>query len=155
VNMPLAVVSVTMKQTGPMEFKRFEDSGRFRMDLTGTMGASIPGLGEGMKQRMLTVYDGEYSYSEMEMLGQKQVGRKKPDASDVSKADGGKSVLNAMKKMGEVKLLHEETIDGEAMFVVEVIYNEKAIEKSRGQADRQRLYLSKVTGLQERMTVYK
>ncbi|GMW03675.1 MAG: hypothetical protein AMXMBFR84_48090 [Candidatus Hydrogenedentota bacterium] len=153
--MALGPIAMTMKAAGTMEFKRFEESGRFRTDLTGTMGASIPGMGEGMKMSMLSVYDGEFVYIEMGMMGQKQVQKKKPDASDTAKADGGKSLLNSLKKLGDVTLLPDEQVDGKDAYVVEVKYNAEAIAKAKGQADRTRMYIDKNTGMQIKMEGFK
>lgn len=109
-------VMPNMAANGAYEFMKKGDKSLFRMELA---------FGDQVSQTMIG--DGEFVYGVMERMGQKQALKAKPD--DAQAMDAG-SQLSALRKTHELKLLPDQSIDGQTTFVIEATPKEPGIGKT-------------------------
>jgi len=98
-------VMPNMTANGAYELMKKGDKSLFRMELS---------FGEQVSQTMIG--DGDFVYGVMERMGQTQALKAKPD--DAQAMDAG-SQLRALRKTHELKLLPDQSIDGQTTCVIE------------------------------------
>ena len=150
---PLGPLSVTSNATGQVEFMRVESGQRFRMEMVNKLGGNMPIPG-GMEQKVLSVYNGELIYSEMEAMGMKKYTKAKPKEGDTDNPMGGKSVVESLRKMGEVKLLPDEDLNGVGAFVFEITPNEKTKQEGPIKPDKAKVYIAKDSGIKVKTIMF-
>ncbi|MCL4693848.1 MAG: hypothetical protein KJ060_15215 [Candidatus Hydrogenedentes bacterium] len=149
-NIPMGPLAVTTTANGTVEYMAIEETPHFRMEIVNKLGGNMPLLGGGMEQKVLTVFDGEVAYSEMEAMGRKQYSKATPKSGDEKSPEGGKSLIESIRKRGEVTLLPDETVNGLDAYVFEVKPNNAGQQQGPVKAELIRFYVDKSTGIQVR-----
>lgn len=149
-NIPMGPLAVTTSANGTVEYMNVDETPRFRMEIVNKLGGNMPLMGGGMEQKVLTVYNGEVAYTEMEAMGRKQYSKATPKTGDEKSPEGGKSLIESIRKRGEVTLLPEETVNGEDAYCFEVKPNNAGQQQGPVKAELIRFYVSKKTGIQVR-----
>ena len=149
-NIPLGLVSVTTAATGSVEYMAIDDKPHFRMEIVNKMGGNMPLMGDGMEQKVLSVFNGEIVYSEMEAMGRKQYTKATPKSDDGQSPVGGKNLVENIRKRGEVTLLPDEEVNGIDTFVLEVKPDNAGQQKGPIKAELIRFYVAKDSGIQVR-----
>jgi len=152
-NIPIGPVSVATAATGTVEFMTIDDKPHFRMEIVNKLGGNMPLMGGGMEQRILSVYDGEVVYSEMEVMGKKKYTKATPKADDEKTPTGGKSLIDKIRKRGEVSLLPDEEVNGMNAFVLEVIPDKAGQQDGPIKPELIRFYVAKDSGIQIRVVM--
>ncbi len=147
---PMGPVSVSSKGTGTVEFMLIDDKPKFRMEMQNKLGGNMPLMGGGMEQHIISVYNGDMIYGEMEAMGMKKYTKAKPKADDTQSPVGGKSLIEKMRKQGEVKLLPDEQVNGLDTYVLEVKPNNAGQQEGPVKAELMRFYIAKDSGIQVR-----
>jgi len=142
---------VAFKQagTGTVETMKKGDTMLFRTNLTMKMDMG----GQTMEQKMLSVFDGEYVYTQMDMMGTPMVMRMKPDVNSAMTVGSGKAMFAELRKVYDLELLPDETVDDEPAYVFQMTMKENA-EAPHQTAKKMKMYFSKKTGLQRKMVVF-
>ena len=111
--MAMSMQGMSMKSQGTVEFLKKGDKELFRMDMT--MSQSMGG--QTQETSMSTIADGEYVYNVTDMMGQKRAMKQKPDS--LPGTVGGQQMFEGLRKNNDLKLLPDETVDGQSVFVIE------------------------------------
>ncbi len=149
-NIPMGPLAVTTTANGTVEYMAIEETPHFRMEIVNKLGGNMPLMGGGMEQKVLTVFDGEVAYSEMEAMGRKQYSKATPKSGDEKSPEGGKNLIESIRKRGEVTLLPDETVNGVDSYVFEVKPNNAGQQQGPVKAELIRFYVDKATGIQVR-----
>jgi outer membrane lipoprotein-sorting protein len=147
---PMGPLKVTSNATGQVEFMRVENGQRFRMEMVNKLGGNMPIPGGAMEQKVLSVYNGELIYNEMEAMGMKKYSKAKPKEGDTDNQVGGKNVVDSMRKQGEVKLLPDEEVNGASAYVFEVTPNAQTKQEGPIKPDKVKFYIAKDSGIKVR-----
>ena len=109
--------SMKMTSAGKSEVMRDGDKVKIHMETKTTN--NMVAAGNTTKTEMLStmVVDGEFAYTMMDNSGQKSVMKTK--AQSFSDGAGGKGFLKMLKEHSELALLPDETVDGNATYVIE------------------------------------
>lgn len=154
-DMTMVMGPATMKShaTGTLECERSADVSKFRMDMLNKMDTGIPGAGT-TEQKMLSVFDGENMFTQMDMMGMTQAF--KSSAAEAKKQGplSGKSLFDGMRAQGDLKLLADSTVDGKAVYVVQVTPNAAVKASAPAKLSSMKYYISKETGLQVKMEYF-
>jgi outer membrane lipoprotein-sorting protein len=110
------VMSVNSKASGTIEAQREGDTFKSRMELSVTNTRKMGEDEETVEQKALTVVDGEFVWSLMEMGDQKQAMKAK--ATEQSAPDPAR-MLAGLRGEFELKVLPDENIDGRDAWVIE------------------------------------
>ena len=145
----------TMKShaTGTMDCLKAADAAKFRMDMINKMDAGIPGVGA-MEQKVLSVFDGDNLYSQIEAMGTTQASKMSADSAKKQGPLVGKSMFEGLKQQGDLTLLADATVDSKPVYVVEVKPNSAVKSSSPMPVGKIKSYISKENGLQLKMEVF-
>ena len=110
--MVMNMQGMSMTSEGTIECMKRGDKELLRMEMT--MKQSMGG--QSKDTAMSVIMDGEYVYNMTEMMGHKRAMKQKPDS--FRGAVGGKRVFEDLKREHELKLLPDEKVDGQAVFVI-------------------------------------
>ena len=110
------VMSVESKATGTIEVMREGDTFKSRMELRVSNTRKMGEESETMEQKALTVVDGEYVWTLMEMGEQKQAMKAK--ATEQSAPDPAR-MLTGLREEFNLKVLPDEKVDGREAWVIE------------------------------------
>ncbi len=105
------------KSTGKMLFLRQDNKELSRTEMTVEMDMG----GQKMTMPQIVINDGEWVYTIVEMMGQKNAQKSKPKGMDASL--GGADMFKRLKENHTLKILDSETIDGQDMHVIEAVPN--------------------------------
>lgn len=105
---------MTNKQTGTIEFDHKGGKYRYRMD----MKTETDMNGQKMTSTQTMVSDGDYIYTLSEAMGQKHATKMKPLPGQMT-APVGKEMFDSLEKQYELKVLPDESVDGDAAYVIE------------------------------------
>lgn len=149
---------MTMKShaIGTLECLKQGEKTLFRLDMVNKidMGIPLPGaLAGATEQKVLSVFDGQNLYNEMEALGQRHVFKMIGDSAGKDAPAAGKSMFEAFRDKGELKLLPDATVDGTPVYVIEVIPNDDLKQNAPTPVGSLKVYISKELGLQIKMEV--
>ncbi len=150
----VAIGPATMKShaVGTLECLKQGDVSFYRLEMLNKIDTGIP-LAGAMEQKMLSVFDGENMYNDMEAMGMRQVFRMSPEESGKQGPLSGKSMFAALRAQGDVKLLPDATVDGKSVYVVEVTPSPETKSSAPTPISLMRTYISKELGLQVKMDV--
>ncbi|HLX59943.1 MAG TPA: hypothetical protein VKX17_01555 [Planctomycetota bacterium] len=137
-DMSQAGFSMTMLSNTKYEMAKDGDKWKIRMESKTSQNMN----GTKSDSTSLMVVDGQTAYSMTDTAGQKMVMKMKPDA--YTKGAGGKGMIQSLKESGDVSVLPDETVDGQAAYVLEVK------SKTPG-ASAMKYYLSKENGMTVQM----
>lgn len=151
---PMGPMSVKSNATGQVEFMRVGEGQRFRMEIVNKLGGNMPIPGGAMEQKVLSVYNGELIYNEMEVMGMKKYSKAKPKDGDSNDPMGGKGVVDSLRKKGEVKLLPDEELNGASTYVLEVIPNEHMKKEGPIKPSKAKFYIAKDSGIRLRTDMF-
>lgn len=112
--MTMAMPGMTTKTTGTIELEHKGGKDRYRMDMKSEMDMG----GQKMSTASSTVSDGEFIYTVSEAMGQKTAIKMKPGQGQMS-APVGKEAFDSLKEQFELKVLPDETVDGDVAHVLE------------------------------------
>jgi outer membrane lipoprotein-sorting protein len=149
-NIPMGPLSVTTAASGSVEFMIVDEIPRFRMEIVNKMGGNMPLLGGGMEQKALSVFNGEIVYSEMEAMGRKKYTKATPKADDERSPVGGRSMVEKIRKRGEVRLLPDEQVNGVDSYVLELKPDKAGRQEGPIKPELIRFYVAKDSGIQVR-----
>ncbi len=154
VKVPLGPVSVPSNAEGTIELMAIEGGRKYRVDVENHLAKSFL-LRNGLTQEVLTVFDGTHEYTELTIFGRKQVNKRLPDPEDTNRPMGGRAVFDRLRKQGDVTLAGETTIDGVAVWIIEVTGNGKPVDV-QGPIDpsRIRVFIAQDSGLQVRLLMF-
>ncbi len=135
--MDMTMQGMSMKSTGTMEYMKKGEKELYRIEMT--MSQSF--AGQEMKGGASTVCEGDYVYVLTDMMGQKNAMKQK--AEDFKGSPGGEQMFKTLKETNELKVLPDEKVDGQAVYVLE------AKPKSGGmqQIAKTKLFFAKDTGI--------
>lgn len=108
--------STTMDSSGTYEYQKVGDKVIFRMEMKSTTVSRYGEQETKMESAVTSVNDGEYLYTLSEQMGQKTAMKMKastPPSLDV------KSMFETMRQNNVLKLLPEQSLDGQAVYVIE------------------------------------
>lgn len=117
---PKGPIMVTSKGAGTVEVLRVDDKTRMRMEILNNLSSNLPLMGSGMQQKVLTVFNGEIVYNEIEMMGMKKYAKVVPKEADLDKPVGGKALFDSLRKRGEVTVMPDEQVNGQDVYVLKV-----------------------------------
>lgn len=129
--------------TGQFEYMRDGEIEKKRMYMF--MESELEGQKFSMSQTV--IQDGEFAWSLSEGMGQKRLFKQKP--TQMEGTPGGKSTLAELEESHTLKLLPEETREGEAMFVIEATAkkpDESGISKYRMYFEKDSAILTRAVG---------
>jgi outer membrane lipoprotein-sorting protein len=149
-NIPMGPLAVTTSANGTIEYMSIDETPRFRMEILNKLGSNVPLLGDGMEQKVLTVFNGEIIYSEMEAMGRKQYSKAAPKEDDSQSPVGGKNLIDTIRKRGEVTLLPDETVNGVDSYAIEVKPDNGGQQQGPIKAELIRFFVAKDSGIQVR-----
>ena len=151
---PMGPVTISTEGSGRVESLKQEDVRLIRVEMATAVGGGLPGMGDGMTTNSLTVYDGTAVFTEMEVLGQKQVGRVSRDrARNLPPADGS-GLADKLRSSGDLSLMDEQTVGGVPCYVIGVALNDETREKTPGKPVRMQFCYAKETGLRMSVTSF-
>ena len=153
---PAGPMTMKSRATGTLECLKQGDKTLFRLDMVNKidMGVPLPGaLASATEQKVLSVFDGESLYNEMEMLGQRHVFKMTGDTAEKGAPAAGKSMFEAFRAKGELKLLPDATVDGAPVYVIEIVPNDELKQNAPTPVGSLKVYISKELGLQIKMEV--
>jgi outer membrane lipoprotein-sorting protein len=145
--MTKAFMTMTTKGTGPFEFMKVDGKSRYRSEIVNKVDMAIPLPDSMATQNVLTVFDGDLVYSEMKIMGQTKVIKRKPDSPTVRSAESGESLFANLRKKGELRLLPDETVDNLPAYVIELKPNAESQKDSPIQTSAAHYYIAKDTGI--------
>ncbi|HIJ72539.1 MAG TPA: outer membrane lipoprotein carrier protein LolA [Candidatus Hydrogenedentes bacterium] len=151
ITMTMEQGTMTMKGTGAgiIEVLVKGDNTLYRSEVTMTMAMG----GQTMEVETLTVYDGEFVFTESEMFGQKMVMKASQSQQPGPALAIGKKALEEMHKF-EVALKPEERIGETPTYVIEMTPKADSFDPARAKLGKIRSYIDKETGVQIRTTVF-
>jgi len=114
VTMNMNMQGMTNKGTGTFEIDNKGGKDKFRMEMNSEMDMG----GQKMTNTTSTVGDGEFVYSVNEAMGQKTAMKMKPGQGQAS-APVGRQMFDSLKEQFDLKVLPDETVDGDAAYVLE------------------------------------
>jgi len=153
---PAGPMTMKSRATGTLECLKQGEKTLFRLDMVNKidMGIPLPGaLAGAAEQKVLSVFDGKNLYNEMEALGQRHVFKMTGDSAEQGAPAAGKSLFEAFRDKGELKLLPDATVDGAPAYVIEVIPNDELKQNAPTPVGSLKVYISKELGLQIKMEV--
>lgn len=151
---PLGAISVPSHAEGTIELIAGEAEGKYRLDITNHLAKSFV-LRDGLTQDVLTIFDGEYEYTELTVFGRKQVNKRAPVSNDTNRPAGGRAVFDRLRKQGDVTLAGETTIDGTPVWIIDVTANGKPVDvEGPIEPVRIRVFIAKDSGLQVRLLMF-
>lgn len=145
---PMGPLEMKTRAAGTVECLKQGDKSLFRLDIIN----KISGLPVGGEQKVLSVFDGQHVYSQVDMMGMTQAVKMVPDGKNQGPAAGG-SMFAAFREQGEVKLLPDGTVNGKPVYIVEITPNEDVKASAPMAISKMRAYISKELGLQLKMEV--
>lgn len=145
--------SMKSESSGKMLWK--QDGGKvyFRTEVKSKTSQNFGGQKQTMESTTLSVSDGEYAYTLSDSAGQKYATKQKMKAEEDILNPA--SMFDSFKEFGEVKVLDEDAVEGQACYVIEA--TAKADEGDQGMAApfvRQRVWFRKDNGLGVQMVGY-
>ncbi len=154
VKVPLGPIEVPSNAEGTIELMTAENGRKYRLDIKNHLAKSFL-LKDGLTQELLTVFDGEFEYTEMTVFGRKQVSKRVPDESDTNRPMGGSAVFERLRNQGDVALAGETTIDGTPVWIIDVTANGKPVDV-QGPIDpeRIRVFIAQDSGLQIKLLMF-
>jgi outer membrane lipoprotein-sorting protein len=148
----MGLTSMKSHATGTLECLKQGDVALFRLEMLNKIDTGIPLVGA-VEQKALSVFDGKNLYNEMEAIGIHKAFRTSGAAAADSTPASGKSMFAEFRRKGELKLLPDTTVDGEAAYVVEVTPNAQTKSASPTPVGSIKYYISKKLGLQIKIEV--
>ncbi|HRI87012.1 MAG TPA: hypothetical protein PK869_02040 [Candidatus Hydrogenedentes bacterium] len=150
----VAIGPATMKSlaTGTMQVLKEGEKSYFKIDMLNKIDTGVPVAGT-LEQKILSVFDGKEMFNEMEAMGMKQVYRMSPEDSEKQAPLTGKSMIESLRRQGELKLLPDASVDGKPTYVIEVTPNPETKSAAPSPISIMRTYISKELGLQVKMEV--
>lgn len=125
---------------------------RMEMDQTISLGASE------MPNKMLVVYDGADVFTQTSMLGQTMVFKSKPEEQSQVMPGGGREAFKRMHEQFEIKVMPDDTLNGEPVYVLELRPKQDAAPQpgtpGKSQFDKALLSLSQKTGFPLKMLMF-
>lgn len=154
---PAGPMTMKSRATGNLECLKQGEKTLFRLDMVNKidMGIPLPGaLAGAAEQKVLSVFDGENLYNEMEALGQRHVFKMTGDSAQKDSPAAGKSMFESFRDKGELKLLPDATVDGAPVYVIEILPNDELKQNAPTPVGSLKVYISKELGLQVKMEVF-
>ncbi len=154
---PMGPMNMTSHATGTLQCLKQGDVTLFRLDMINKLdtGIPLPGKLAGIaEQKVLSVFDGKVLYNEMEAMGKKQAFKMSNESANKQSPTSGRSMFQALREKGDLKLLPEATVDGKPAYVVEVTPNEEMKRTAPTPVSLIKVYISKDVGLQVKMEVF-
>jgi len=133
--------SMVNRMVGTMEMLRTGDQMLMRNESSGSTETTMGGNTTKQETTSLIVNDGSYTYTLSDTGGMKTAFKTKSDASD-------KDPLGRWRAIGGLKVLQDESVDGEAVWVIE------ARPETGAAQGRSVLYFQKDTGQMIKMVAY-
>lgn len=115
--------TIDAKGEGTIETAREGDKQFIRMELKNTMVRKTGEQESKMDQPTTVIADGEFAYTTSEAMGRPMVVKTKIDSTMTGEP---KAILDQFRKLYELKLMPEETLDGRKVFVIAGTPKEKA-----------------------------
>ncbi len=131
---------MTITAKGTLEAMNKDDKELSRMEMS--MKMEMAGGGHQMEGKMVTVSDGVYAYALNDMMGMKNVVKQKAENTDLP--------WQPMKEQYDLKVLPDEKLDGQDVFVVEATPKQKEAEGP----SRMVFYVRKDLGVAVKTVVY-
>ena len=110
------------KGEGTLEMQREGDKQFIRMELKNAMTRKAGGQETKTDQAMTLIADGEFAYTSSDAMGKPVVVKSKIDPMMTSEP---KALLAELRKQNDLKLLPEDKVDGQKVFVIEATPKEK------------------------------
>ncbi len=146
-NMDMVHEQMTMKMSGngTLEFMRKGSAHLSRSEMTTSMdmGGGMPS----MKSQVLTVTDGEYTYTLSEQMGQQMGTKMRIDPA--SQQVPSEKMFDTMRERYTLKLLPDETIDGKQTYPIEA-----TPKVADGQTGKSVFHFDQKTGMMVKMVTF-
>jgi outer membrane lipoprotein-sorting protein len=154
IKVPIGPIEIPSNANGTIELMMVEEGRKFRVEVKNHLAKNFL-MKDGLTQDVLTVFDGEYEYTETTVFGRKQVNKHVPKTAGANQPMGGGAVFERMRSQGDVSFGGETKIDGMAVWIIDVKANGKPMEvQAPIEPSRIRVYLSQESGVQVRMVMY-
>ena len=137
------------KGEGTFELQRTGDKVLLRVELKNTMTHKMGEQEQTMEQPMTTIVDGEFAYTVTEVMGQKMAMKSKIDPT---MSGDPNALFGDLREKNTLKLLPEETIDGEKVFVIEATPKQKPT--TPGVPSKTVIHISQKTGCLVKLTAF-
>ncbi len=146
--------AVNSKGSGKMEALNKDGAARFRMEMTTTMQAGP----QPMEQKILSVFDGDFLYTQTEMMGQTMAMKMKLDELQVNQGGmtplGPKAMFEQMRKTFDITVAPEEQVNGRDAYVLDMTPKADSDKASPAGLGKMRVYLDKKTGMTLQTTMF-
>jgi len=154
VKVPMGSIEVPANAEGTIELMAADGGRKYRLGITNHVAKNFV-MRDGLTQEVLTVFDGEYAFTETTVFGRKQVTKQVNDAANTNQPIGGSAIFDRLRKQGDVTLAGDTTIDGTAVWMIDVKGNGKPIEvQAPIKPSRMRVFIAQESGLQVRVLMF-
>jgi outer membrane lipoprotein-sorting protein len=154
IRVPVGIGRMKSEAEGRIELVSTKDSRLIRMSMTNRIGKSVF-MKDGLRQDILTVFDGEHEYTEMTAFGKTQVTKRLPKQDDDNDPAGGEAIFDRLREQGDVTYAGESEFDGKPVWMIDV--DNIRSKEERGKAPdikRMRVYVAQDSGLQVRIEAF-
>ena len=131
---------IKSESEGTIEWMRQDDKFLLRSEGKTSAVQTMAGQQNKSEQKALTISDGQFLYTLMEQGGEKTAYKRKAEPSMIGDA---RSLLEGLRAEHVIKVLSDETVDGQACYVIEATPRES----QAGMASTQMLYFRKDVGI--------
>ncbi len=152
-SVPKGPVVLKSKGNGTIEILRAGEKNLLRMEVTNNLSSNMPLMGAGMEQKVLSVFNGEIVYNEIEMMGMKKYAKVLPKEDNLQNPTGGGSLIDSLKKRGEVTVMPDEEVNGVDAYVLQVKVTEHN-SSEQIKPDTIKAYIAKDSGIPVRTVMY-
>lgn len=152
--MPLVGMSVPSKGTGSIEMMEVDGVPCFRLEVLSKVAQNAL-VRDGLQHKLVTVFDGEFEYTEMTLLGRTQVTKRTPNPADPNRPASGGDALDRYRAMGDVVYSGEGEVGGKPVWIIDVKGKNGSI-KVEGpmEPERMRLFIAQDSGIQIEMRMF-